>query len=909
MDGLPTGTVTFLFTDIEGSTRLTQRLGDAFPERLAAHHRILRLAIAENRGSVVSTEGDAFFAVFPVAGDAVRAAVAAQRALAAEAGETQARIRVRMGMHTGAAQLGGDNYTGLDVVRAARIMAAAHGGQVLLSDPTRAVAGDLPGGVHLRQLGSYRLKDLPEPELLHQLEAVGLIADFPPLRALDVRRAHLPPDATTFVGREEELTEVADLIGVRRLITLTGPGGTGKTRLAIRSAAQVADRFDHGAYFVSLMASVDAAAIPGAIATAIGLPEERDRGRAESLADWLREREILLVLDNLEQLEGAAATVDALLGQAPRLRVLATSRGPLHVAGEQEFPVAPFAVPVPDADPATLAASDSVHLFVDRARLVRPSFAPTAADLSLIADICRRLDGLPLAIELAAARTRLLALSAILERLGHRLDALAPGPTTAPRRQQSLRETIAWSHDLLAEGERSVFRRLAAFVGGWTFEDAEVVAADAVATDQEPDGRAAKAPRSRRSMDVGAVDGGAVDVGAALERLADLSLIQVAPEAQEARFTMLATIGEYADEQLRASGEAERITRRHAAVYRRLADQALQASEGPEAATWFDRVERDLDNVRAAIERSEALGDRETALAIAAALGPYWLQRNHSAEGQRILIGLVERAVDVAGPALASAAAAASFNATWLGDYTTGRRLGELAADRYRALGDRRGLALAIGAVGFSMIETDPTAALRKIDEALQTSRTLGDARGEGQAFLGRATALFALGRLAEVRDSLERSIELSRRAGNWFFALNASVFLARIKLIMGEAEDGIAAYRELLQASRRTNLRLGIAITLEYLAEVAVWNGDLARAVRLGAVAARLKEELGGGIPPRIGGGLDPLAAGRASLEPDAFEREVAIGRAMDVDSAVAEAMAIPPPASVPPQTRPSPA
>ena len=701
---LPTGTVTLLFTDIEGSTRLASQLGLTFSAQLGEHDRILREAISANHGTVSSTAGDSFFATFPDAASAVVAAVAAQRGLHAFAWAGDP-IRARMGLHTADRTADDDGYP--EIARAARIMAAAHGGQVLMSDASHALVADkLPEGVRVRTLGAYRLKDIPQPERLHQLEITGLPSAFPPLRALDVRRAHLPPEATTFIGRTEELAAIGDLLLDHRLVTLTGPGGTGKTRLAVRAAAQVADRVAEGAFFAALAATTDGALIPAAVTSAIGLPEDRDRSIAEVLRDWLHEREVLLVLDNLEQIEGAASAVDGLLADAPRIRVLATSRAPLHVAGEQEFGVPPFSVPAPASDPVTLEASDAVRLFVDRARLVRPAFMPTAADLTVIADIARRLDGLPLAIELAAARVRLLSVTAIRDRLAHRLDALAVGPATVPRRQQSLRETIAWSHDLLDDAERAVFRRLAAFVDGGTYEAAEAVAGDPT--------------------------GGAID--AALERLADQSLIQALPVGDMPRFTMLATIGEFASELLAASEEAAEIIRRHVAFFRAFAESARAESDGPAAGAWFDRIEIDLDNLRAAIERAEARGDIESALAIAAALGPFWLQRNHSAEGQRTLIGLVDRSAPSGVSELAAAAATAAFNATWLGDFATGRRMGSVSAEAYRSLGDRRGLGFALGTLGYSTIEVDPLRALGSNEANLDTLQGVGRRPATGPA-------------------------------------------------------------------------------------------------------------------------------------------------------------------------------
>jgi predicted ATPase/class 3 adenylate cyclase len=874
---LPSGTLTFLFTDIEGSTKLGVALGtERYHEVLELHTRTLRAAFNDG-GTEVRIDGDSLVMVFASAAKAVRAAAAAQRGLAAARFPHGATVRVRMGLHTGEGTLGsqdaGADYVGTDIVRAARIAAVAHGGQVLVSDATRAVVGaELPDGVRVRTLGTFRLKDLPVPERIHQLEIQGLPSAFPPLRALDVRRAHLPPEATTFIGRGAELEAVARLLAERHLVTLTGTGGTGKTRLALRTAAGLAERFADGAFFVTLAAITDATLLPAAVASALSLPEVPGRAPADVVREWLAERELLLVLDNLEQIAGAAGVIEALLGSSPDLRVLATSRSPLRIPGEQEFPVPPFAVPGRGAELPALQASDAVRLFVDRARLVRPDLSAGPDDFVVIAEIANRLDGLPLAIELAAARARLLPLTAIRDRLAHRLDALVGGASTAPHRQRSLRAAIAWSHDLLDEPGKALFQRLAVFVGGWTIEAAEAVAGG-------PPGR---------------------DVLVGLEGLAAQSLIQSSTIDREPRFAMLPTIGEFAMEQLEASGEAAEVRRRHAAFFRGVAETAFARAETSEATAWFDRLEADLDNLRAAIERMAA-DDPDMALGIAAALRQFWLQRNHSAEGQQVLIGLIERAGSSESREFAAAAAAASTNANWLGDYSTARRFGEVGVAAYRRLGDRPALAYALGGLSFGMIEVDPSAALAPNDEALAIFHDLRDVRGEGLTLLARATSLLHLGRIDEARASVERSIARADEAGDRFTSLFGSVLLARIHLGTGDIPAAIATYRSTLESSRAMDLGVGIAIGLEMFASLAIWGGDVRRAVRLGAAAKRLKAELGGGIDPRMGGGVEPLVVGRSQLARADFEREEAAGSAMDIDTAIAEALATPPPAAVP--------
>ncbi|HJP65410.1 MAG TPA: hypothetical protein VKA30_03800, partial [Actinomycetota bacterium] len=504
-------------------------------------------------------------------------------------------------------------------------------------------------------------------------------------------------------------------------------------------------------------------------------------------------------------------------------------------------------------------------------------YEPSEQDLRTIAEIVGRLDGLPLAIELAAARSRLLSPAAILDRLGQRLDALGTGPSTVPARQRSLREAIAWSHDLLDDDAKALFRRLAVFVGGWTFDAAEAVA------DTPP---------------ITSVEQG-------LETLALQSLIQPSAPRDEPRFTMLETIREFAREQLEQSGELADTERRHIEFFRGLAEEAIGHREGEERDEWLvqqaiERLDADLDNLRAAIEHARQGGRVTEALAIAAALRYFWLQRNHSAEGLRTLLDLIEEGGVTEGPEFAAATSSAAAIAVWLGDYATGRRIGQLSVDEYRRLGLKWGYAEAMGTLAFAWIEVDPQRAFELNTETLEGFREIGEVRGEGQTLLGRATALYALGRLPEAREAVEQSLETLRRAKDQYFALFSTIFRGRIKLLMGD-ETGIDDYRSVLQTSRTIDLELGAAVALDYLGEVAVWAGDVPRAVRLGAVAQRLKEKLGGGIPPRMGGALDPLEEGRKQLSEEDFNREVAIGRAMDPDSAIAEALEIMPPQAPP--------
>ncbi len=462
MAELPTGTVTMLFSDIEGSTLLLSRLGSAYAEALDGQRKVLRKAWAAHGGTEMGTEGDSFFVVFPTAPDAVAAATQAQRELASYPWPGGERVRVRMGIHTGSPTVHDGGYVGMDVHRAARIAGAAHGGQVVVSSATAELVS-LGDDVRLRDLGSHRLKDIPAPEHLFQLAMEGLQTEFPSLKTLGAASS-LPVPTTPLVGRDGELAELTALLrspGVR-LVTLTGPGGSGKTRLAIGVAQRLVEMFPDGVFFVPLAAVSTVEVMWTSIAEVLDVPPE-DRV-PPSLFSYLAHRSALLVLDNLEQLSGADGVVADLLEAAPKVSVIATSRRPLHVSGEHEHPVPPLELP-DDADLAGASTSAAVQLFVQRARMVRPSFALTVDNAADVVAVCTRLDGLPLAIELAAARSKLLSPHALLARLDKVLDIAASG-SQGSSRQQTMRNTIAWSYDLLTPQQQVFFRRLGVFAGG-----------------------------------------------------------------------------------------------------------------------------------------------------------------------------------------------------------------------------------------------------------------------------------------------------------------------------------------------------------------------------------------------------------------------------------------------------------
>ena len=553
---LPTGTVTFLFTDIEGSTRLWETHHAAMQRALVQHDAILRDVIEAHGGYLVKSTGDGVLGAFTIATDAVTACLAAQRALSGRAWDGLS-IKSRMALHSGTAEQRDGDYYGPALNRAARLMAAGHGGQILLSLATEELVRDhLPVSVALRDMGERRLKDLIRPERVFQVIASDLPADFPPLKTLDARPNNLPAQVTPFIGREGAIRDIKERLSRDkvRLLTLSGVGGTGKTRLALQGAADLVDEFEHGVFFVPLAALSDPALVLSAIAQTFDVREAAGQSLRDQLKDYLREKEILLVLDNFEQVVDAAPDVSDLLSAAPRLKVLVTSREILRLSGETDYPVSPLSLPDPKQLPPlhVLTQYEAVALFVERAVAVKPEFSVTNENAPAVAEICHRLDGLPLAIELAAARVRVLPPHKMLTELSHRLSFLTGGARDLPARQQTLRSAIDWSHDLLAADEQKLFRRLAVFVGGCTLEAIESVC------NLESD----------------------LPVLETVESLIDKSLVNATDAHGEPRFEMLETIREYARERLVAAGDDERVRDQHLGYFLALAEGSRTETDG-----------------------------------------------------------------------------------------------------------------------------------------------------------------------------------------------------------------------------------------------------------------------------------------------------------------------------------------
>ncbi|HJT60009.1 MAG TPA: adenylate/guanylate cyclase domain-containing protein, partial [Ktedonobacteraceae bacterium] len=803
MRELPTGTITLLFTDIDGSTRLLQQVGHRYDDILTECRQILRAAFHHWNGYEVDTQGDAFFVAFTRASDAVCAAVEMQRALAVHPWPDGATVRVRMGLHTGEPQRSAEGYVGLDVHRAARIMSAAHGGQVLLSQTTRdLVQYNLPDGVHLRDLGELRLKDLQRPSRLFQLAIVDLPANFPPLKALDTHPNNLPIQLTSLIGREKEMAAIERLLAREdvRLLTLTGPGGTGKTRLGLQVAAEVSDRFQEGVYFVNLAPITDPALVIPTIAQTLDLKETGGQPPLDQLKTFLHERQLLLVLDNFEQVASAALYVADLLATCPRLKVIVTSRMVLHVQAEQEFAVPPLAVPDPKQLPnlVTLSQYEAVALFISRAQAARPEFQVTNANAPAVAEICARLDGLPLAIELAAARIKLLPPQALLARLNQRLVLLTGGARDVPARQQTLRNTIEWSYQLLNEEEQRLFRQLSVFVGGWQLSAAEALC-----------------------QEIGQAD---LDVLNTLLALLDNSLIQSSEKgAEEPRFLMLQTVREFGLEKLTASGELATTRLAHAHYFLTLAEQAEPELHGPNQAIWLARLEREHDNLREALEwalaqvRDEQAAEyREIGMHLKGQRQPsLWTDDQQAAERQEIGMRL-----------------SAALREFWLilGHYREARTFLERAltvSEEARPTLRARVLR-AIASVADCQGDIDRIEVAAKLSLAL--SRELEDTCGIAESLGSLAAAAWFRGKIVEAISLHEEQVRLLRQVGEPGEVAAALFPLAEHVSTHGEYARGQTLFEEALALFRQAGNELWVGGTLVHSASWLWFTlGDLA--------------------------------------------------------------------------------
>jgi predicted ATPase/class 3 adenylate cyclase len=906
---LPDGTVTLLLADVEGSTRHLLRLGERYPAVEERQHALIVDAVLRHRGQLVDTRRDSTLAAFVSAQDALLAAIEAQRALAAEPWPDDEPFRVRIGVHTGEPARTADGYAGLDVHRTARITQAASGGQILLSRTTRdLVAHAIPAELALIDLGDHLLKDLPHPEQLVQVVAPGLESDFPPPRAPGVA-AGLPPHRQPLIGRETELEICQQLLlrDGRRLITLTGPGGTGKTSLAVQLASALLPHFDDGVIFVALASIADPTLVPRAVAHALGVQELGNRPLIEVLIDALVGRHSLLILDNFEHLLPAASFVADLLAACPRLQVVVTSRELLRLSVERDVPVPPLALPPPEAVGAMqLAGNDAVKLFVARARQARPNFALSDESAPAVGEICRRLDGLPLALELAAARVRLMPPRALLARLDRRLPILTDGPRDLPARQRTLRDTIGWSYGLLDDAERGLFRLLGVFVGGCTLDALETVVGDGswlmgVGRSEDPGTSRETAYPAPDTLD-------------ALGSLVDKSLVRQAEGVDgEPRFSQLETIREFALDQVEATGEAPEARRRHAEYFLQLAETADPRLIGHDQVDWLNRLEADHGNLVATLAwarearesgglTARGMSATEAGLRLAGALHWFWWLGGHVGEGRRWLAEMLAADGNVAGPVRARAHYAAGTLAMIQGAYDEAYRLLDDGAAMAEALGDpvTQGRCLTYrGIVETYFYEAG------KLDEsrAIATARFSFSLLERTDDVWGKALAASQLGAHARragefdaAEEILRRAVSLARATGERYLLGSCLPKLGNLYLDQGDFAGAEPLYREALAAFREIRERWWTARSLQFLARAAIGQGDHLRAALLLGGADALLEAGGARRIPRERRDYEALTRhAREALGDEVYEQTYGRGREMPLDTLLEVILAAP--------------
>lgn len=925
---------TFLFTDIEGSTRLWEDHAAGMGAALALHDRLLRGSIEGHGGTVIKTTGDGILAIFadPVTG--IDAAIVAQRSLRDATWTTPGPLRVRMALHAGAAETRDGDYFGPSLNRVARILAIANGGQIICSAVASVLTGDrLPASVELIDLGWHRLRDIDRPEQIYQVVVDDLPRQFPALHSLSTRRSNLPVQLTSFVGRERELDEVATLIGRHRLVTLIGTGGTGKTRLMLEAAGRLIDRYVDGIWLAELAPLGDPSQIASEVARAIGAPESPGVPAIATVTEFLAGKDLLLLLDNAEHLvDGVATLAEQLLAHAPGLRILATSREALAVPGEAVLPLQSLSCPAvrgtragitedPALDFDAAASTEAVRLFTERATTVDPRFVLGEANVGSVVEICQRLDGIPLAIELAAARVSTMAPDDIAVRLGDRFRLLAGGRRTAVPRQQTLHALIDWSWDLLTDDDRRLLRRLSVFTGGWTAQLAVPVVGDA----------------SDRLDPFDMADG--------LTRLVDRSLVIV--DRGTMRYRMLETIRQYAREQLIAAGEASAVSDRHFAAFADLAIQAEEPTRGPAMVDWLDRLDTELDNLGSALEWGlEA--DPWSAVRMASALLPYWAFRVMSQDNDARIIAAIEiaraRVVGLSGadPAEQALAArllgeAARFWATsgraavalgWAEDAVSladasGDRSAQVAAylgmsiamvfsgqagrdgtdvrpifERATDLAEETGqwwvLALSGGFAGVSIAPFDPVGGAALMQRGLDAAKRSGSPYAIGAAAMAQGRMLGHVGKTDASVTAFGVAIQRFSEVGDERSVLAARSDMAHALRRGGRFDDALALYRETIAAWVHLGQRGAIANQLENIAYVWFEQGDLDRAARLLGAADVIRDVAEASMAfdevPEYTESVERL---RTSMDGATFDRAWADGRSMSQTDAVALALA----------------
>ena len=846
---LPTGTVTFLFTDIEGSTKLAQQYPDAMPALLARHHEILHHSIEAHNGYVFQVVGDSFAVAFHSATDALNAALATQRLLHNESW-SPAPIKVRMGIHTGAAQLEDaskeSRYSGYATLALTqRIMSAGHGGQILLSQTAHDLTRDkLPENAKLQDMGERHLKNVIRSEHIYQLTIPDLPSEFAPLNTLESFNHNLPAQLTSFIGREKEMDEIKKLVAANRIVTLTGSGGAGKTRLSLQVSVDCLPQFSDGVWFVELAPVADPALVPQIVATTLGLREQPGRAILDLLKDYLREKNVLLVLDNCEHLIDACTQLtDTLLHTATHLKILATSREALGIAGETTYTVPALSFPNRSLLPfgtkeergiEALAQFEAVHLFIDRARAMQPTFAVTDANAAALAEICQRLDGIPLGLELAAARVNVLSVEQIAKRLDDRFRLLTVGSRTALPRQQTLRALIDWSYDLLSDQERVLLQRLSVFAGGFGLETAERVTSDPSANSRQAkwqvtSGESAIASSVTRHpstlLSRGLSPESILDL---LSHLVNKSLV-IADEANgEARYRMLETIRQYAREKLGEAGQEMLISNRHLDYFLAFVEEIDQTLRGAEQDSGLSSLDRELDNLRAALAWSAKSNNVETELRLASALWRYWRVRSYFSEGRRWLEDALSRGEHASSSARAKALMGAGSLANYQADYARARLLLEESLALHRELNDKPRIANCLNLLSHGKMMTgDFAGAQASLEESFAIFRGLDDTRGMGYSLYFLGSMLLGSGDIAAARPVLEESLTRLKEAGDTWWVGNTLIQLGWGINRQGEHTRALQLFDEALEISAQFGDTRGTARALMYIAEAKFSQGE----------------------------------------------------------------------------------
>src|SRR5215212_1550890 len=874
MSEMPRGTVAFLFTDLENSSALWERDGAAMMSALARHVSLLREVVTAHGGVLFKTVGDGTQSAFPTAPAALSAALMAQRALLAEPWRDElGPLRACMAIHAGEAEPRGGDYLAAPLNRLARLLGMARGGQILLTEAVEQLAQDgLPPDASLQELGEMRLRDLKRAERVFVLVHPDLPHDVDLPVASDQRTRHFPPSLTPFLGREEQIAAIAELVAAPtvHLVTLTGPGGIGKTRLAIKVGERLASSFTGGAVFVDLSPLRDPAQVLPTIGRAIGLREVNAGSLVQQIHGFLADRKTLLILDNFEHLLGSTAVVASLLNRS-EVELLVTSRAPLRVQGEYEYLVPTLRLPdhTQRTNAAALATNEAVALFVDRTKAVRPDFGLTDTIAPIIAEICARLDGLPLAIELAAARIKVLPPAALLSRLERRLPLLTGGRRDAPERQRTLRDTIAWSYDLLAPDECQLFRRLGVFVGGWTME-----AAEAIANPEEN-----------------------LHVLGGLSSLVEMSLVRLDETETEPRFRMLETIREYAVDRLSDAGEDRAMRERQAAFYLDFAEEAEPELVRANQVQWLDRLAADGPNITAALGWFLEQNRVEAGLRLSVAMRFYWLRRAPFGEGSRWLTAFLEQpADDVPAPIRARAVAAAgSFN-HWLGHLDETRRLYQDALTLFRESGDLIGEARLLRNLASVAIDLGQ---FEEAESLLTESRAVADRNGNPRSVADvvglSGTLAFAQGDYDQASARLKEASDRFRVLGDVASVMDASGDAAYMTALNGDAVGAATLFAESLSFAMDLEAPDRISWALLGTGNLAAAKGDAAQAVRLFGSAAAIQQSMQRDLRPSVDLIQERiLAEQRQQLGESEYKAAWEEGRTLSQERAVAEAQAV---------------